>query len=477
MATPEYSQISDEELNRSLLGNRTIQAAPQVAQEVQVAEPSQGVVKPPTRPANTSSVPNAAAPPSRVGDIDLTGMVNQVTNATTQMQQDMPAPKPADSAQHIMDLVAKHWQIPVAIVGAGATAAILNNLMRGGDGTRPPPNPGGLANPVEPSMDVNKQGPREPYLPEEKPTIQSRNFTPKYSAEEQGWIAKSEANRIAKEQDAARRAAAASPTLIPEPPAFILNKPAIADVPPNAPKKMWEPPTASLAASAPALPSASTTTTPVVESPKATVLSPNIEEKLGSPTLTTGSGMPAYEGLGAEGSKLKHKDGKFASLNDIPKGTVFVPGGNYMDTLRNATGQAAYTENLKSTGGYPATNEATATQARTINASLNRPTREQAIAQGLSLGENTPPITKKVAGRKMVTVAGVTGALIALPDLASAAQNQNTSSTNKLINTAGSLGLATMMRGAVPPPTLRPTDLGQGGSLLRSLTDQLQLKQ
>ena len=30
---------------------------------------------------------------------------------------------------------------------------------------------------------------------------------------------------------------------------------------------------------------------------------------------------------------------------------------------------------------------------------------------------------------------------------------------------------------AIPPPTLRPTDLGQGGSLLRSLTDQLQLKQ
>jgi len=30
---------------------------------------------------------------------------------------------------------------------------------------------------------------------------------------------------------------------------------------------------------------------------------------------------------------------------------------------------------------------------------------------------------------------------------------------------------------AVPPPSLRPTDLGQGGSLLRSLTDPLQLKQ
>jgi hypothetical protein len=28
-----------------------------------------------------------------------------------------------------------------------------------------------------------------------------------------------------------------------------------------------------------------------------------------------------------------------------------------------------------------------------------------------------------------------------------------------------------------PPPTVRPTEIGQGGSLLRTLTDQLQLKQ
>jgi len=244
MAATDYPQIDEEEYRKATYGDRASKITHFNEPDQQSASQTQEAVKPPTRPANTSSVPNAAAPPSRSGDIDLTGMVNQVTNATTQMQQDMPAPKPADSVQHIMDLVAKHWQIPAAIVGAGATAAILNNLMKGGDGTRPPPNPGGLANPVEPSMDVNKQGPREPYLPEEKPTIQSRNFTPKYSAEEQAWIAKSEANRIAKEQDAARRAQAEPTTPKQEPPAFILNKSASADVPPNEPKKIWEPPTA-----------------------------------------------------------------------------------------------------------------------------------------------------------------------------------------------------------------------------------------
>ena len=204
----------------------------------------------------------------------------------------------------------------------------------------------------------------------------------------------------------------------------------------------------------------------------------DIEEKLGKPTLTTGSGMPAYEGQGAEGSKLKHKEGKFSSLNDIPKGTVFVPGGNYMDTLRNATGQPAYTENLKSTGGYPTTNEATAAQARAINASLNRPTREQALAQGLSLGENTPPITLKVNKKKIVTVAGVTGALVLLPDLANAAQNQDATSAGKLSNTAGALGLATMMgRGipAVPPtlPTLGQAIGGRGANMNPDILNQL----
>lgn len=218
-----------------------------------------------------------------------------------------------------------------------------------------------------------------------------------------------------------------------------------------------------------------TTETPVAKISTVAAPSPDIEEKLGKPTLTTGSGMPAYEGQGAEGSKLKHKEGKFASLNDIPKGTVFVPNGQYMDTARNATGQAAYTQNLKSTGGYPTTNEATAAQSRAINASLNRPTREQAIAQGLSLGENTPPITLRVNKKKIVTVAGVTGALVLLPDLANAAQNQDATSAGKLTNTAGTLGLATMMGKAVPPtlPTLGQGIGGRGVNMNPDILSQL----
>ena len=112
---------------------------------------------------------------------------------------------------------------------------------------------------VEPTMEAPKESSRLPVAAQQSP----------YSPDEQALLAKSEANRVAKEQEAARRAAAAPPIPTQEPPAFILNKPTGADIPPaNAPKKVWEPPTASLAVSAPALPPAApTTTTPSTETP------------------------------------------------------------------------------------------------------------------------------------------------------------------------------------------------------------------
>lgn len=270
MAAPEYSQISDEDFNRTLLGNRTTQAAPEVVQDVQVAQPDQGAVKPPTRAANTSSVPNAAAPPSKAGDIDLTGMVNQVTNATTQMQKDMPAPKPADSSQHIMDLVAKHWQIPAAVIGTLATGALLNKFMGGEKASTP-------SGRIEPSMDVNQQGPKEPQMEGEKQSIKSRSFTPTYSPEDQALLERSEANRIAKEQDAARRAAAAPPTPPSEPPAFIRNQPPVVETPANpkipallqAPAGAVAPPAAAPVVVAPVTPPP-VVAPPVVETPVTT---------------------------------------------------------------------------------------------------------------------------------------------------------------------------------------------------------------
>jgi hypothetical protein len=407
MATPEYSQISDEELNRSLLGNRTIQTSPEVTQNAQVAEPSQSVVKPPTRPANTSSVPNAAAPPSRGGDIDLTGMVNQVTNATTQMQQDMPAPKPADSAQHIMDLVAKHWQIPAAIVGAGATAAILNNLMRGGDGTRPPPNPGGLANPVEPKMDVNQPKATEPYMESEKPSIKSRSFAPSYSAEDQALLERSEANRIAKEQEAARRAQTAPPTPKQEPPAFIRNQPVV-ETPAN-PKvpALLQAPAGAMAPPVPAV------TTPVA-------------------VAETPAPVPTVAEAPTEKPAPKAKPPKAVQ----PPGT-----GGADNWLHSAVGPEIYADVIKRKNEGKPYGPGEAQQAKAY-----KDWREYQNEIGrMRPYTKTPVLNLQALEEQKFRSANIPGKipLSAIP----------------------------------PPPTLRPTEIGQGGSLLRSLTDPLQLKQ
>jgi len=134
------------------------------------------------------------------------------------------------------------------------------------------------------------------------------------------------------------------------------------------------------------------------------------------PSLMTGSGMPAYQGTAPEGSKV---GSSMSSLDKVPKDKVFVPEGQYMDIVRNATGQEAYTANLKK-HGYPPTPEAGYATGAQINRDLGRMTREEAKAAGVSLGEPTKGITQKVAGIKTVRVAGVAGALISLTDLAKA---------------------------------------------------------
>lgn len=157
--------------------------------------------------------------------------------------------------------------------------------------------------------------------------------------------------------------------------------------------------------------------------PPATPATPELETALGKPTVTTGSGMPAYAGQGGESAKMKKE---FGSIADVPKGYVFVPGGQYMDITRNAVGQEAFTTKLGEFGGYPKTTEAAYEQSRAINKSLGRLSREEAKAAGVAVGDVTPSITKKVAGSKMVKVAGVGGALISLADVASAKEAANT---------------------------------------------------
>mgnify|MGYP006274835409 CR=1 FL=1 len=251
---------------------------------------------------------------------------------------------------------------------------------------------------IEPTMGTPRESAR---LPQQAQMSAEEQWRASLSPREQEMIARSEAAKASKAAEASARAAV-TPAVTPEPPAFLLREPpAGAVTPPAAPAPVapTAPPPAPAAQAA-----------------------PQIEEKLGKPTVTTGTGMPAYHGEGTEKSRLKSN---FNSIKEVPKGYVFVPGGNYMDAVRNAVGQEAYTANLKATGGYPTTNEAQIAQSREINRSLGRPTREEALAKGLPLGEKTPPITQKVAGKKLVHVGGIAGALILATDLAKAAQERD----------------------------------------------------
>jgi hypothetical protein len=211
-----------------------------------------------------------------------------------------------------------------------------------------------------------------------------------------------------------------------------------------------KPPTASPIGGT-ATPIANAATPPVGAPPAApvvpTVAAPELESKLGTPTATTGSGMPAYQGEGGDKAKMRKE---FSTIKDVPSGYVFVPNGQSMDIVRNAVGQEQYTKNLKETGGYPVSTDKAYQQSREINKLVGRPPRAEAIEKGLSLGETTKGITKAVAGSKAVRVAGVTGALVLASDLALAAEEGVSSAKKGDIQMAR--GYATDIIGALTGP-------------------------
>jgi hypothetical protein len=190
---------------------------------------------------------------------------------------------------------------------------------------------------------------------------------------------------------------------------------------------------------------------PVAEAaPKAAPVAPPQE-------LLTGTGKPAFAGMGPEAALNKKGEPKlkvdYASVADVPAGYAFVPGAQYIDTPRQNLGQAeytkAYTDRL-----FPLTNEQAIQESKDINKLLGRATRAEAKAAGLPPAELTPGITKKTsAGTKPVRVAGTLGALMAVTDLAKA-------------DTAGQRGMAaTNLLEAILPPGFTMSSAGEGSTL------------
>ena len=172
--------------------------------------------------------------------------------------------------------------------------------------------------------------------------------------------------------------------------------------------------------------------------------------------LRTGTGKPAFAGMGPEASLNKKGEPKlkvdYASVADVPAGFAFVPGAQYIDTPRQNLGQLEYTK-AYTDRPFPLTNEQAIQESKDINKLLGRATRAEAKAAGLPPAELTPGITKKTsAGTKPVRVAGTVGALMAISDLAKA-------------ETPGQRGMAgANVLEAVLPPGFMMGSAGQGSS-------------
>ena len=393
----EYPKISidkvDQEIHRF---EQTPMAEPVVQQQQQKAAitgTTSPVAPPPqiTAPVQTASAPQAPPP-------DLSGMVSNVTSNYATMQNQMPEPKlPVDTGLKLLG--------GLGLLAAGGLG--LHKLF--GEKETAPVKPGSIESRKigsGPQMNVNTGEPRMvgdlfPADVSTKPAAQNfssgKGITETERLAEEARILREELQRV--KNDIENKYPSTKLTNAPSPQNPTV--PLTTEVG-KAPKEM---PMIEQAAGTPEKKA-------VAEGRKQAAIVPPPAQ----PSLMTGSGMPAYQGTGPKGTKLSTN---IPSLALVPEDKVFVPGGQFMDIIRNATGQEAYTGNLKKFG-YPETPQKGYETARSINESLGRATREEAKAAGAALGENTKAITQKVGGIKGVKVGGVVGALISLTDLAKA---------------------------------------------------------
>ena len=233
MAKPEYKEISIEDLNRSLIGDRANEIATQPVQETVSTERASAPVAPLSVPTTTSTVQNAAAPPAAppaasttvsshqkpgvAAPVDVSALARKVTTATNQMQEDLPAPNPEDSAQNMIDTIKEHWQVPATILGTAAGLAVLNHLMKKGgnnppDDNNPPNNPpnnnssgnsktlkerifGPNVQPIDKSIDIHMNEPsaQNPVAAQQT----EAQFIASLSPAEQALYAKAQADKAA----------------------------------------------------------------------------------------------------------------------------------------------------------------------------------------------------------------------------------------------------------------------------------------
>jgi len=332
------------------------------------------------------------------------------------------------------------WHLPAGLAVLGAAAYGAEKLMGGFGKSEAPQSPR-----IDPTMSPEPVQPLQPVQPS---LPQQTNLTP---------------------QDIQARAAALKP-VAPVAPEMPVNTP-ITAAPVDAPA-----PTPS---AQPNSPVTSIVTDTVKEMIQETPAQPtDITKPVAAPVaapqpvappqdLVTGTGKPAFAGMGPEAALNKKGEPKFkpeyADINAVPRGYAFVPGAQYIDTPRQNIGQAEYTKAFTNQP-FPLTNELAIQQSKDINKMLGRATRAENIAAGLPPAELTPGITKKTsAGTKPVRVAGTVGALMAISDLAKA-------------ETPGQRGMAgANLLEAVLPPGMMMGGAGEGSGTVPSMSQAMLL--
>jgi hypothetical protein len=213
-------------------------------------------------------------------------------------------------------------------------------------------------------------------------------------------------------EEAQARMAGITPAAAPAAPAA----PVVAPVEPvAAPVASLEPVATPLASTA------VTPARPVTPTPPAALASTVAPVAPPTGKLKTGAGLPAYAG---EGKQYQRMPKEFPSVKEVPAGYAFVPGvGPGTNTIRNLETPEGYRAAVQLHGGPFGSHDEAVDFMNKYNAEQRMgPPADRTLRKslGLPLQENTKGIPMKVA-----KVGGVVGAIMAIPDLANAAQNRD----------------------------------------------------
>lgn len=341
------------------------------------------------------------------------------------------------SAEQISERLGNDWwHLPAGLAAIGAGIYGASQLM--GRGETPPPS-GGLGLRIDPTMDI-------------LPVAQQAPVAAPDRLQQAQQIIEANKQLGLGSKPVPPTAPVAAPVAPPEPVSTPLSA-----APVDAPAPMPTPgPNSSVTSIV-----TDTVKEMIQETPNQPA--PQAETKPVAPPqeLRTGTGKPAFAGMGPEAALNKKGEPKlkvdYASVADVPAGYAFVPGAQYIDTPRQNIGQAEYTK-AYTNRPFPLTNDLAIQESKEINKLLGRATRAENIAAGLPPAELTPGITKKTtAGTKPVRVAGTLGALMAVSDLAKA-------------ETAGQRGMAgANLLEAILPPGFMMSGAGEGSSAVPSV--------